>query len=263
MSKKQIVPSGLQDEEWSQIVNSLVEQLDQDTPDKVVRATELMIAGYPTYKVAKEVGVSTEVVRRWISQYPVMAAVVSQGRQLITKWRMAKLEQQFLTAIERSEEILESPLSGVDSEGVKIVDPKILTVVAAQARYIIGLFAGQKVDVTVKHELGDTVLKAKQDALDYLATRMAEQDQEPEPIETTYRIIDERLDNMGPTLLEDGSPPFGEIGVVDTNEEGTQCHLCGDRFKSLPTHLTYKHNMTVKDYEILYLLEEGSIRDQG
>lgn len=250
-------------ESWREIVEKILDELaDGDLPDDVIEATELILAGYPTYKIAEKLGVKSQTVRSWMSKYPTMAAAIAQGKKSLSLWRMSKLEQQFLTAIDRSREILEVPLHG-EVAGCK-VDSKVLTVVAAQARYIIGLFAGQKTDITVTHELGDTVLKAKDDALDYIAKRLAEQQHEAangEPIEIEYKVIDERVDDSGPLLDEDGNPPFGEIGKVDVDEDGILCHICGRRYKSLAKHITTKHNTPINEYETLYMLAPGSIRD--
>jgi hypothetical protein len=250
------------DEEWNVIVNRIVDELaNEDIPDKVITAAEMLINGFPIYKTAKKLGVRSDTVRRWLSRYPALAVAVANGRQLLTRWRMARLEQQFLTAVERSQEILEVPLDGELEDGTK-VNPKILPVVAAQARYIIGLFAGQKVDINITHELGDTVMKANQDALTYIAEQLAAQQMrsEGEPIEAVYRIIDAEVDNAGPMLDENGSPPFGELGRLDTTPAGTLCHICGRRFRGLGRHLFTNHATSPDEYESLYMLEEGSVR---
>ena len=247
--------------EWTAIINKLLDELQgEELPEKVVEATELLLSGHPIYKVAKKLKVSTETVRRWLSTYPTMTSVLADGRRLLSQWRMNRLEQQFLSAVERSQEVLDVSLDGKLDED-KNVDPKILTVVAAQARYIIGLFAGQRVDVAVKHELGDTVMKAHQDAIRYLADRLAAQLAAAplEPIETTYRIIDAKLDTSGPLLDETGNPPFGVMGELDQNERGTLCHICGKRFKSFLKHVINVHNTTTQEYELTYMLTDGSI----
>jgi hypothetical protein len=256
----------LPDQEWSQIVEQLISELDTaELPDDVIQATEMLLAGFPTYKVARKLSKSTDTIRRWLSKYPTMAMVVSDGRKLLAKWRMSKLEQQFLTAIERSQEILEVDLSGISVDDMGLdhkVDPKVLTVVAAQARYMIGLFAGQKVDITVTHEVGDTVMKAKQDALNYIAERLAEQEAnaELEPIEATIRVIDTEIDNNAPVLDENGNPPFGKLGEFAKSEAGTQCHICGKFYKYLAKHLLTEHNLTTEEYELTYMLEDGAVR---
>lgn len=255
------------DEEWVSIVESIYDELDDyDIPYLVIKATEMLLAGYPMYKVAHEVGVGTKTIRTWLTRYPAMTAAISRGKPLLTKWRMAKLEQQFMTAIERNQEILTLPLSGAvgDDEGnISKVNPKVLTVVAAQTRYIIGLFAGQKSDVTVKHELGETVLAARKDALDYLAQEMKSQDQDSdvEPVETTFRVLDPKLDDQGPIFDETGEPFHGEMGTLDTDEEGSLCHICGNRFKVLSKHVGQSHVMTTEEYETIFLLEEGVLRE--
>jgi hypothetical protein len=254
--------------EWHQIVEQILSELsdeDQQLPEKVIQATEMLLAGYPTYKVAKALKVETATVRRWLSAYPTMAMTVAKGKKLLSTWRMARLEQQFLSAIERSQEVLDVSLGGfvTDKDGQLMpVNPKILTVVAAQARYIIGLFAGQQSNVTVKHELGETVMKARKDALDYLAQQLIEQrvGAAEEPIEAVVRVIDPKIDNNGPVLDEHGNPPFGKMGKLDKNEDGMLCHICGDRLKNLSRHLLDRHNTTTEEYEITYMLEEGAVR---
>jgi len=262
---KAIIPAGepiTGNEEWNEIANRISAELTVDNlPDRVIEATELLLAGWPIYKAARKLNVSSDTIRRWLSTYPTMAAAVANGRKLLSKWRMSKLEQQFLSAIERSQEVLELDLDGTNSEGNK-VDPKVLTVVAAQARYIIGLFSGQKIDVEVRHELGDTLLKAKEDALSYLADRLAEQQvkADSEPVEAVFRIIDSKRATTGPVLDEHGDPPFGKLGQIDKTDDGILCHICGGRYKSVIKHLLTAHDVTVEDYETLYMLEEGSLR---
>lgn len=250
------------DAEWNAIVNQLVDELQgDDLPDNVVRATEMMISGYPVHKIAKKLNTTTATIRRWLSAYPTMAAAVANSQKLLSKWRMSKLEQQFLAAVERSQEILDVGLDGLDADGYK-VDPKTLTVIAAQARYVIGLFAGQQMNVRVTHELGDTVMKAKQDALSYLAEQLAAQriGDDTEPIEAVFRVVDSKIDNEGPMLDEEGNPPHGVLGKLDSNDDGTQCHICGTRYKNLAKHLLTKHNITTIEYEQFYLLGEGDVR---
>lgn len=266
-----VVSSGLttdilNDKGWGQIVDAIVDELTETDhlPDKVIQATELLLAGYPIYKAARKLNVSPKTIRRWLSTYPTMAAVIAHGKGLLTKWRMAQLEQQFLSAIERSQEVLDISLDGTVTDeygNVVGVNPKVLTVVAAQARYIIGLFAGQKVDVTVTHELGDTVMKAQQDALDYIAQQLIQQRDgaDVEPIEATFRVVDAKVDDKGPMLDEDGEAPFGKMGVLDRNDDGTLCHICGSRNKDHSKHVLSRHNMGVEEYETLYLLDQGSL----
>lgn len=253
------------DETWAELAEKIAEQLSaEELPDAAVKAAEMLLVGIPPYKVAKTLGVKTETIRRWISTYPALAKVIADGKTMMSTWRMARLEQQFLTAVDRSEEILSINLDGtyIDENGEeRRVNPKVLPVVAAQARYIIGLFAGQQSQVTVKHEMGDTVLKARNDALEYIATKLAEQraGADDEPIEATYRVIDPRADTVGPLLDSDGSAPFGEIGIMDTNENGHMCHICGKRYKDLSRHVLDQHIMTTDEYEQLYMLEPGAL----
>jgi len=259
----EITKSNQLDGDWNEIVRRLVAQLvESDPPEKVIKATEMLLAGYPIHKTARSLHVDKNTVERWLTAYPVMGAVVKQGKELLVKWRMARLEQQFLQAIDRSEEILSINLDGTDQSGER-VDPKVLTVVAAQARYVIGLFAGQQTDIKVTHELGDTVVKAKQDALAYLADRLAEQQRRAvegeAPIEVPFTIINPNIPN-GPLLDEHGDPLFGTMGVLDRDDDGLLCHVCGRRFQYLSKHVLTAHNMGTAEYETMYILEPGILK---
>lgn len=118
MSSQLTVP-GTPDENWRQIVERLTEELTDDIPEKVVRATELLLSGFPVGKAAKEIGVSSDTIKSWIRKYPTVAHVLSEGRRYLQLWRMAQLEQQFVKAIGKSEEILDLSLHD-DSVNVKL-----------------------------------------------------------------------------------------------------------------------------------------------
>lgn len=249
------------DTTWGGIIQSIVDALDkEELPDDVVRAAELLVSGYPISEVAKLVGSSQYVVRSWLVKYPALAKIMAEQKKLISLYRMAKLEQQFSTAVDKSNEILSLSLDGRAEDGSRQVDPKILTVVAAQARYIIGLFAGQKSDVTVVHEFGNSVLNANESALNYLAGKLAEAKTGNEPIEAVFRVIDNKVDAQGPILMADGSPKFGKIGVLEMTDKGILCHICGGSYKSFAKHILYKHEFQVANYELAFLLPEGTIR---
>lgn len=261
VSKRQLALAD-SDIAWPQLVERIANELHEaDLPEEVIQATELLLAGHPVYKVAQKLGKTTQTIRRWISRYPTVAAVLADTKRYLTMWRMARLEQQFLSAIERSQEILDIDLSGY-TQNEKKVDSKVLTVIAAQARYIIGLFAGQRIDVKVEHELGETVLQATKGALSYIADRLAEQqlNAENEPVEAVYRVIDAKFKDSGPLLDEDGKPPFGQLGVLGKSDDRLLCHICGKWYKGLIKHLRMAHDITVEDYETLYMLKEGSLR---
>lgn len=237
------------------LIESLAQQLDNiDLPDKVIKATELLVAGYPTYQVARKIGVSTTTVRSWLSKYPTMAMIISNSKTLMTKIRMQKLEQQFMDAVERSEEILALSLDGSTELGS--VDSKVLAVVALQARYIIGLFAGQKSDVVVTHEVGDSILQAREDALRYIADQINNDN----VIDAVVRIVDPKKDTEGPLVDEYGNPPFGAYGEVETTDRGVKCAICGGSYKAFAKHISSKHDMSSHEYEITYSLPDGIIR---
>lgn len=254
MSTSMIVVPEEPDDNWSQIVDSIIMALDgEDIPDQVIRAMELLLSGFPVPEVAKQLSVKTETVRRWLVKYPRISEILADNQPNLVKWRMTQIDQQFLQALDVSKRVLELPMDGEE------VNAKLVGIMAAQARYIIGLRAGQKQDITVTHEMGDSVLKAREDALSYLAQKLLSQDDE-EPIEATVRIIDSNIDNQGPMVDEFGNSPFGEIGIIDKDENGILCHICGQRYKSLKRHVLSKHGFGTTEYELMYGLKEGTLK---
>lgn len=257
MTNNLAIVSPEKDESWQQIVDDIVINIDQeDIPESVVRAIELMLSGFPTAEVATQLGVKKETINRWLVKYPRISEILANHQSNLIKWRLAQIDKQFLQALQVSKNILELPL---DADGV---NAKLTGIVAAQARYIIGLRAGQKQDITVTHEIGDSVLQGREDALNYVAMQLNAQREgaDIEPIETTFRIVDETKKDTGPFILDDGDSPFGEIGTLDKNEDGILCHACGQRYKSLKRHVLSKHNLGSTEYELLYGLDEGSLK---
>jgi transposase-like protein len=250
MSSKLTIPD-IPDDTWRGVVERLIEELTDDIPEKVIKATELLLAQYPVGKVAKQVGVSPDTVKSWIRKYPTVAHVLADGRKYLQMWRMAQLEQQFLKAVEKSEEILDLSLHDTD------VNQKLVATVAQHARFIIGLHVGQQVDINVHGTGADPVMKAKSDAMDYLIERMASMKNSGEPITVNYRVVDER--SSRPLLDQQGEPAYGKLGEADVNQEGTLCHICGQRKKVMSLHIAKDHDMKVKDYEKTFLLEPGTI----
>lgn len=259
---KDIVPANT-DLDWQAIINRIVDELKpQDAPDNVVRVMEYLISGWPLHKAAREVNVSSHTVRQWLSEYPAMAAAVAQGRQAIVTWRMHQLEQQFTQALQKSQEILGVQLDGtyVDDNGeIRKVSARTLTAQAAHVRYLLNLMTGRDTgEITVTHEFGETVLKARDDALDYLASQLKHND---DPIDVVYKVIDVKRDTVGPVLDANGSPFYGEMGEVDINETGTQCHICGKRYapRGFRAHVAAAHDMTAQEYELTFMLTEGVV----
>ncbi len=256
--EKSIVPSPLNDDaEWHDIVNHIVLQLDDnDLPQDVVQAVEYHLAGFPTHEIAKKLGTTAAQVRRWFTKYPAVAKIIADNRNNLARWRLAKLDQQYLLAIKKSREILEASLTGSP------IDQKLAATVAQHARFIINLLIGQKLDIRVTHEVGQATLKATQNAMDYLAERLEEQrkNSDVEPIEGVYRVIDSKFEE-GPLLDEEGNPKFGELGKLDQNDEGYLCHICGKRIKYLASHIDHMHNLDDETYELTFMLEPGSLKD--
>jgi hypothetical protein len=235
------------DEDWAAITDEIVESLlSEEVPDNVIKATELLICGWPTHKVAKRVGVATKTVKTWLTKYPPVMAAVAEGKRKLANWRLAKLEQQYLLAVQKSEEILDLPLN--DSN----VNSKLVATVAQHARFVISTFVGQKTDINVN--FNTPIMAARNDALDYVAARLsggeAVIDAEVMPVEDKPNTA---------LLLPNGDPPFGEMGVLDKNEDGILCHACGRRFKALASHIGSVHRIKPFDYATLYMVDEKEL----
>ena len=254
--------------EWQTIIDQIVNELDDDIPDKVIRAAEYLICGWPTHKIAERLNTKKETIRGWLTRYPKMAVAVNYGQRELYRWRMAQLEQEFLTALDVSQRILDLG-SGMktteDLEKLESLDPKILAIQAQQARFVISLFAGQKMDLRIKSPSDDRpALKAQKDALDYLAKEIADNINtvEARP-ETTYRVIDITSGVLGPLLDDKGDPFHGILGEFDQNDEGTICHVCGERANKLYMHVTKGHKMKAREYEIVFMLDKDSLKQYG
>ena len=266
--KNEITPLTVDEElQWRDIVNRLVDQITGETvddiPDNVIKATELLLSGMPFHEVAKRIGVTTPTVKGWVKKYPPMAFVLKEGRQLLAKWRIAKLEQQYLAAIEKSQEILDMDLYS-DPDDERSVNSKLTGVVAQQARFIISQFTKVNEELSLTSDGTSVTLKASPEALDYIADRLVAHREKEEPIEATYRVIDDKntANKHIPLLDEKGQPFFGELGELKIDEEGhLQCHICGNYYTSLSAHLYTKHELPPDVYELSFMLEEGTIKD--
>jgi len=251
---------------WVSIVDELYETLGRADamPDKVVGAAEMMVAGFPLYKIAKELDVPTKTVRSWLVTYPELAKAVAIARQDMGKWRMHMLESQFLQALQKSEEVLTLSAKNVASSEEDLVketvNAKLLGIQMQQARFIISLFVGNKFDlnVTIREDL--PTLKATQNALEYIASQIRTQDEE-EPIDAVVRVID--VESPGGTLLDENGNPFhGVLGKLDITDEGTLCHICGKRFQRLDIHVRVKERLSNEDYETIFMLPPGAMKDE-
>ena len=255
--------------QWHEIVDRIVDELlDEDIPDDVVKAAEYLICGWPTYKVAQRLNIQTNTVRGYLSRYPNVAVAVNYGQRELQRWRLSQLERQFISAVEASQDILDLGTPHRQVQNLDGVDPKVLALKAQQARFIISLFAGQKVDFNVRSPEDDKpALKAQQDALDYIADKVAGRlesiDAVPEKLVTTYRVVDVRDNKSGPMLDEHGDPAHGKLGEIETNEDGTLCHVCGERFGKLRIHVTQGHRMTDREYELVFMLSKGDLKTHG
>jgi len=265
--------------EWQEIIDQVVSGImgkGEIIPEDVIKAAEYLICGWPTYKVAKRLNRSPSTIRGWLTNYPEVTAAIYQGQRELHRWRMSRLEQQFLSAVEASQRILDvgtehdrpRPMAqGEEDEDFEPVpiNTKLLAIQAQQARYIISLFAGQKMDVQIEGpEERKPALKAEQDALDYIVGAIKEELHTIDAVqETTFRIKDAQVGVSGPMLDDKGNPFYGELGEVDTNPEGTLCHVCGKRVPKLYMHVTNGHKMKERMYEITFMLDRGTLKEHG
>lgn len=254
--------------EWHEIVDRIVDELnEEDIPDDVIKAAEYLMCGWPTYKVAQRLKKQTNTIRGYLSRYPQVAVAVHYGQRELQRWRLSQLERQFISAVEASQDILDlgtphrDPVTSLEG-----VDPKVLALKAQQARFIISLFAGQKLDLQVRSpEDEKPALKAQQDALDYIADKVSGRlesiEAVPEKRTTTYRVVDAKDRKSGPMLDEHGDPMHGTLGAFDSNEDGTLCHVCGDRVSKIRIHVTSGHKLTDREYEMVFMFEKDALKN--
>ena len=247
-------PDAKNDPEWLEIVEKLVEEMGDELPDKVIEATELLISGWSTHQAAKHLCISAKTVRAWLDKYPTMALAVRNGRQLLQKWRMSKLEQQFILAAGKSKEILELDLR--DRE----VQARLVGVVGQHARFILSMFMGQKVDIEVTVNESPQ-MKARNDALDYIASQMAAIGSKPENvIDASYTVVPAEKETPQQILKENGDPFYGKLGELDINNDGILCHICGVRTRSITQHI-YGHRISVNDYSLVFMVPKDDLKN--
>jgi len=252
--------------DWSELIDEVADLVDMgDLPSKALEAVPYLMAGLPKAEVARIVHVTRPTISNWLRQYPAMQIAVSRGKELAQQYRLSMLEGQFIQALRVSEQILglemtgKKEVMGEDAPEEEQVNSKLVTAMGQHARYILGLFVSSKHDLTITHEVGDSVLEAKKDALDYLAHVMSSPEGD-EPIDVTYRVIDANVHNEGPMLKANGEPNFGTLGEFVTDPEiGTQCHDCGQFYQSLSSHIRKAMNISISAYETVYGLEPGSV----
>lgn len=245
MNKELIVPEIDRDDlvlmSWQDIADLIWEQIDRDEdlqfPDEVMQAVELLLSGEPRYKVAKKLGVSSRTVKNWLEKYTVARSALLMGQKLLSRWRMAKLEQQFLDAIEVSREVLTA------DPGEEQTNVKLLGVQAQHARWLIEKMLDPKIQSVVFNintKEDDGIYKARKEALDYLATKI-------ETIDAEFSSV------------SDG-PEHGHYGVISRKGDQAQCHICGTYVDNLLAHVEKEHNITSEEYEVDFKLQYGSLR---
>ena len=264
MKTNKIVPVNeveLAEASWTQIVDFLIENLnDEDLPDSVMKAAELLLVGWPAYKVAKKVGVQTATIKKWVIRYPMIGKMLARSREMMSRWRMTQLNQQLSMAMDLSERVL--TIAHEDEEDKeKPLNIKLLGIQAQHARYVMNLFFdnNSKFDIAVVNldASQNLNLQVAEDALKFLSSEVKETIEGSEPIEVHYRVID--TNKEVPILKEDGTPHHGEFGKLDINSDGIQCHICGNRYKNLAIHVQTYHEMPADIYEVEFQLDEGGI----
>lgn len=248
---------------WQTVIDNLTLTLTEgDTPDKIISMAEMLVSGWPMYKIAKELGVSTKTARSWLVKYPEVTQAVAVARKQVSIWRMQQMEKQFVTAVKKSAEVLEVAATYDPQEDVpeRVVNSKLLGIQAQHARWVLDLFLGNKFkDININIIEQNPTLKATKDALNYITEQLGSQGDD-DIIEGTVRVVDE-ANAQGPLLDENGDPYYGALGILDSNDDGMLCHICGQRFKRLDIHLRVKEGVSADMYEVMFMLDAGTIRD--
>lgn len=226
---------------WQDISDLIWEQVNADPneqpPEIVMKAVELILSGEPRYKVAKKLNVSSRTIKNWFEKYTVAGEALKVGGQLLSRWRMAQIEQQFLDAVAVSKRVLTADLSD-DGEQTNV---KLLGVQAQHARYILDMMLNPKFTnliLNINQQEDGGVFKASKEALDYIKSQAA--------VEASFTEVPDE-------------PEFGNFGTITTKGEEALCHICGKYFKLLKTHVEQEHNISTDDYEIEFKLPYGAL----
>ena len=256
-----VYPDIIDNDKWQSVIDSMTLTLTEgDNPDKIVSTAELLVSGWPLYKIGKELGVSTKTVRGWLQKYPKMTQAVAIAKSEISKWRMEQMERQFISAVEKSAEILAIDATydpAPDAIPERVVNAKLLGIQAQHSRWILGLFFDNKLDININIRDESPTLRATRDALDYITEGI--NSQEDEPIEGTIRVIDE-TNPGGPLVDENGDPYYGTLGRLDTNKDGIMCHICGKYFMRPDIHIRAKEGLSSDMYETVFMLSPGDLK---
>lgn len=246
------------DVRWAAVLDEImeiVEDVDSTDRSKIKDATVYLMSGLAVYETAQRVGTSRDTVRAWLRKYPIMAHAIKMGRGLLDEYRVTKLAQQFDDAIAVSQNILTLNPSDED------VNVKALGIQALHARWVIDMFLKNRVEVNIKAD-EDTMatFRATTQALNLIAD-LIEDDKEDNIIDVNYRIITEDKETA-PIVNEKGEPFYGEMGVLDVDDENrVLCHICGERIKGIKLHVYGQHDMTPQKYELAFMLSDGELKE--
>lgn len=67
----------------------------------------------------------------------------------------------------------------------------------------------------------------------------------------------EQTDRQGPGLGDWDGPIYGELGVLATDEERAQCHICGHWYIFLGRHVVFAHRISCDDYRTIFGLRKA------
>jgi predicted nucleic acid-binding Zn ribbon protein len=67
-----------------------------------------------------------------------------------------------------------------------------------------------------------------------------------------------RLDNPHYRLPAEGDwdgPVYGTLGVLERDDDGVECHACGERFRRMSAHVWQAHYLTGREYRAVFGLK--------
>lgn len=219
-----------------------------------LRAIPLIAQGIPFFRVAKEVGVTTENIKSWYNLDRDFNMAVKQAINIASSWHEQEINKLGAVAVDRLWSIVGSNYeSASESEKREI---------ARTARFIIDKIVGQKQQQTITHEISTPELNISENTVDILAKRIHELSLQDDPkVKTEYDI-----DHIETSFARHPDTDLGKINY-DEVENMFQCHICGKWVVNLPDHIDKTHAISVVQYRKAFNLTddvtESWLREQS
>lgn len=247
--------TAIDQEGWSAIIENLANEVGETVQerDNIVMAAECFVLGYSIRETAKKIGVTQQTVKGWLKQYPSLAHIIKNYRKLMIEWRIKEMDKQTLLALDFSRKLL--LLDPTDES--KKTDGRLANVQAQQARYILDSFVkNHEGEIQIQQQGSGMNLQVSQDAMSLLMDKLSSfVEQRKEPLQVIYEVDTKKKEDT-PVFDRNGNPFYGEMRKIHVNEDGMQCHICGNYYKNFRFHIMTHHDLEPDIYCNLFMISD-------